>query len=222
MRVDQLEGAVRIDVAREGDRRVARMIVAPEERLHFFEADRLEVRDFTDRRPMIGMIGREQRRQQRHRREPVRPVLVVLPAFVQHDVALVRELRLRQRREQVAHPVGFHPQRQLERAGRHHFPVVRSIRVRRSVERGAGALQRLKEPAIVVLRSFEHQVLEEVRESGMAGAFVLRSDVIPDVHGNDRTRVVFVEQDIESVAERVLGERKVHFLKLPQPSISLP
>jgi hypothetical protein len=74
----------------------------------------------------------------------------------------------------------------------------------------------------VVLRSLEHQVLEEVREAGVAGAFVLGTDVIPDVHRDDRTRVVFVEQDVESVAERVLGERKVHFLKLPQPSISLP
>ena len=75
---------------------------------------------------------------------------------------------------------------------------------------------------IVVLRALEHQVLEQMGEAGAPRLLVLRPDVIPDVHGNDRTRVVFVEQDVESVAERVLGERKVHFLKLPQPSISLP
>ncbi len=93
------------------------------------------------------MIGRKQRREQRHRRQPVRAVLVVLPPLVQHDVALVRELGLGQRRQQVAHAIRFHPQRELERAGRHDLPVVGAIGVGRSVERRARALQRLEEAA---------------------------------------------------------------------------
>ena len=90
------------------------------------------------------MVRRKQRREHRHRRQAVRPVLVVLPPLVQHDVALIGELRLGQRRQQVPHPIRFHPQRELERVGRHDFPVVRAIGVGRSVQRGAGALQRLE------------------------------------------------------------------------------
>ena len=85
------------------------MVVAAEERVYLVELNGVEILDLADRRPVIRMIRRKQRRQQRHRREPVRTVLVVLPPFVQHDVALVRELRLGERRQQVTHPVRFHP-----------------------------------------------------------------------------------------------------------------
>ena len=157
-----------------------------------------------------GMVRRKQRRQHGHRRQAVGPVLVVLPALVQHDVALVRELLLRQRRQQVAHAIGLHPQRQLERARGHDLPVVGPIGVRRSVERRARGLQRLEEPAVVVLGSLEHQVLEQMREARVPGRLVLRSDVIPDVDRDDRTAVVLVQQHVEAVRERVLGERNVH------------
>ena len=197
------------------------MIVAAEERVHFVELHRLQIRDLADRRPVVRVIRRIERRQQRHRREPIRAVLVILPALVQHDVALVRKLRAGERREQVPHPIGFHPQRELERAGRHHLPVVGPIGVRRSVERGARALQRLEVPAVVVLRSLEHQVLEEMREPGLAGPLVLRADVIPEVHGDDGAVVVLVNQHVQSVGQRALAEGNVH-RKLPQVGIALP
>ena len=53
---------------------------------------------------------------QRELREAVRPVLVALPPLVQHDAALRLEPRLGQRRQQPAHPIGFHPQRQRRSA----------------------------------------------------------------------------------------------------------
>jgi hypothetical protein len=86
---DERERARGIDVAGQGNRRVPWMVVAPEEGVYLVEAHRLEIGDFTDRRPVIRMIGREQRRQQGHRRETVWAVLVILPALVQHDVALI-------------------------------------------------------------------------------------------------------------------------------------
>ena len=138
------------------------------------------------------MLVGEQRGEQRHRREPVRAVLVILAPLVQHDVALVRELRLRERRQQVPHAIGFHPDRQLQRARRHHLPVVRAIGVRRSVQRRAGALQRLKVAFVVMRRSFEHEVLEEMREAGVARALVLRADVIPEVDRHERRGMVLV------------------------------
>jgi hypothetical protein len=77
----------------------------------------------------------------------------------------------------------------------------------------------MKIPAIVVLGALEHQMLEEVREAGLARPLVLRADVIPQVDRDDRTRVVLVQKDVESVVERVLGKGEVQFLKLPQVSI---
>ena len=182
----------------------------------------LEVRDLADRRPMVRMVRREQRAEHRHRREAVRTILVVLPPLVQDDVALVDELRLSDGGQEKAHSVGLHPQRELERAVWHDLPVVRPIRIRRAVERRARALQRLEVATVVVLRALEHQMLEQMREPGAAWLFVLRSHVIPQVDGDDGARVIFVQEHIEAVVERVLREREVHFLKLPQVGISVP
>ena len=170
----------------------------------------MQIGDFADRRPVIGMLGRKQRGQHRHRRQTVGPVLVVLTPLVEHDVPLVRELRVGQRRQQVAHAIGFHPQRELERVRRHDLPVVRAVGVGRSVQRAARALQRREVARVVMLRSFEHQVLEEMREPGAPGLLVLRPDVIPDVDGDDRAGAVLVQQHVEAVRQRVLDERNVH------------
>jgi hypothetical protein len=43
----------------------------------------------------------------------------------------------------------------------------------------------------------------------MAGRFVLRSDVIPDVDSDNRTPVRLVQQHVKSVGECVLAERDV-------------
>jgi hypothetical protein len=45
---------------------------------------------------------------------------------------------------------------------------------------------------------------KQVREAGAAGDFVLRADVIPDVDGNERRRMVFVEDDVEPVGQLVV------------------
>ena len=161
---------VGIDVARERDRRIRRMVVAREERVDLVEPDGIQIRHLADRRPVVRMIGRKERGQDGHRAQAIRPVLVILPPLVQDHGALVRELGLGQRRQQVAHPVRFHPEAELERAGRNDFPVVRPIRVGRSVQRGARALQRLEVAVVVVRRPFEHQVLEEVGEAGVSAA----------------------------------------------------
>ena len=60
-----------------------------------------------------------------------------------------------------------------------------------------------------MLGSLEHQVLEQVREPGHAGALVLRPDVVPDVDRDDRHVMVLVDDDVEAIGERSLGEREV-------------
>ncbi len=172
--------------------------------MHCVEADGVEVGDLADCGPVIRMIRSEERCHHRHGGQTVGPVLVVLPALVQHHVALVRELGLGQRRQQVAHAVRLHPQPKLERTGRQHFPVVGPVGVGRSVERGAGTLQRLEVAMVVMRGPFEHQVLEEVRKAGVAGPFVLRSHVVPHVDRDNRAVVVLVQDHVEAVLERVL------------------
>ena len=93
-----------------------------------------------DRQPVVRVVraGRA-RRTHRHPAQPVGAVLVVLAPLVQHHVALVPELGLGERGQQIAHAIRLHPERQLQRAGRHHLPVVRPVGVGRPVERRAGA-----------------------------------------------------------------------------------
>ena len=81
------------------------MIVALKECMDLVELGGLEVRDLADRRPMVRMVRRKQRAEHRHRREAVRAILVVLTPLVQHDVALVDEFRLRDRRQKKPHSV---------------------------------------------------------------------------------------------------------------------
>jgi hypothetical protein len=44
-------------------------------------------------------------------------------------------------------------------------------------------------------------VLEQVRETGASGTFVLRADVIPDLGVNDRRGVIFQEDDLHAVGQ---------------------
>src|SRR5919108_3637318 len=49
-----------------------------------------------------------------------------------------------------------------------------------------------------------------MRESRPARLLVLRADVIPDIHSNDRTIVIFVDENIETVLERLLCVGDIH------------
>jgi hypothetical protein len=55
-----------------------------------------------------------------------------------------------------------------------------------------------------VLGAFEHHVLEEVGEAGAPGALVQRADVVPQVDRDQRQPMIFPEDDLKSVRQRVL------------------
>ena len=73
-----------------------------------------------------------------------------------------------------------------------------------------------------MLRPFEHQVLEQVREAGVARPLVLRPDVVPEVDRDDRHVVILVQDHVEAVGERVLREARCSTGTLPQVGIELP
>ena len=52
-----------------------------------------------------------------------------------------------------------------------------------------------------VLAAAKHQVLKQVGESGLAGLFVFRADVVPDVDGDDGGLVVLMHDYGEPVVE---------------------
>ena len=59
---------------------------------------------------------------------------------------------------------------------------------------GADSLERFEVVLVEVLAAVEHQVFEQVSEAGAAGLFIFRADVIPDVDGNNRRFMVFVDE----------------------------
>ena len=63
-------------------------------------------------------------------------------------------------------------------------------------------------PVRHVARAGEHDVLEEVGEAGPTNHFILRADLVPDVYGNRRRRLVGREDDGKAVRQRVGFEGK--------------
>jgi hypothetical protein len=54
--------------------------------------------------------------------------------------------------------------------------------------------------------AFEHEVLEEVSEPCVARLFIFGADVIPNLEIDHRDAVVFQENYLQTVAERLRGE----------------
>src|SRR5690606_29652578 len=164
------------------------------------EAGGVEVGHRADRRMAIGMADREQRVADLVFDEAVR-LVVALPLLVLHHTALLIELVLGHGTEQVAHAVAFHEQREVERAGRHGFDVVRAIVPGRSVGAGrAGGFERNVEVGHV-LAAAEHQVLEQVREAGAAARFVLGADAVVDRDAHHGRLAVGVDNGGQAIGE---------------------
>ncbi len=133
----------------------------------------------------------------------VRPALLVLD-----DLTLVVEVLLAERIEQGRHPVRLEPQRELELVGGQRLEVVRPIEPGRAVHRPAGGLHERDVLGLGdMARALEHDVLEQVREAGLARDLVLRADVVPQVDGDDRSEVILGHDDPQAVGQSVVAER---------------
>ena len=172
---------IRVEVADYGEAGVVGRIEALEERLDVFQRGVVQVFRRSDGRPVVRVRRREHGGLHQHRRHAVGTVLVVLAALVLHNVALDVQLALRQHFQQMPHAVGFQPEREFEVVGRDVLPVVGAVRRGGSVEVRADLLEGIEVAGVVVLGTFEHDVLEEVSEAGLARFFVLGADMIPDV-----------------------------------------
>ena len=189
-----------VDVAGDGEHRVARRVVAVEERLRVLERRALEVDEVAVAVVAVGEVVEQQRREHQPREAAVRAVEDVDADLVLHDRDLVVEVLLRHR--DAAHAVGLEEQRQLGRRARHDLVVVRVVDVRRAVQRAAAALhvgEVLGLPE--ARRALEHQVLEQVREAGAALRLAAHADVVVDGDRHDRAAAVGAEHHAQAVVE---------------------
>jgi hypothetical protein len=59
-----------------------------------------------------------------------------------------------------------------------------------------------------MLGTFEHQVLEQMRETRASAPLVLRADVVPQIDRDDRNATILVHDDVEAVVEGAFGVRQ--------------
>ena len=133
-------------------------------------------------------------------------LVFILALFVLDDAALEIEFFLIEDGEEMAHAVAFGEEDVVEHGGGNVFEVIGAVVVGGAVEvGGADAFHGVDVGEIEILAAAEHEVLEEMGETGLAGFFVFGADVIPGVDGDDGSFVVFVDDDGETVGEDEFG-----------------
>ena len=208
-RCSAVAGGFDVDVAGQYQGRVVGAVVGSEPFVDVVQAGRVQILHGADYRPGIGMSFGEDVFRDVGEGLAVGLVLA-LALFVLHHAALFVQLLLVDGAEQVPHAVGFQPKGQVQGAGGHRLEVVCAVVVGGAVDAGdADLLQRFEILGVVVLAAVEHQVLEQVRETGLAGVFVSRTDVIPERDGDDGRLAVFVDDDSQPVVEVELLVRDI-------------
>ena len=195
----------RRDVAGQHHHRVGRAVVVAEPLLDVAQRGGVQIRHRADGVVVVGMVGRERLGLDQFAGAAV-GLVFALALLVLHHTALLVELRLADGAEQVAHAVRLHPQRHVQRSRGHGFEIVGAVEPGGAVlVGGAGQLERLEELILVILRTLEHQVLEQMREAGLALGLVGRADVIPDAHRHHGRLVVFMHHHGQAVGQHETG-----------------
>ncbi len=140
-------------------------------------------------------------------------LVVALALFVLDHAALIIELALRDRAQQVAHTVAFQPQRPFQRAARHGLKIIGPVEIGRAVVIGrAHFLQILEVIVRCVLAAVEHQMFEQMGEAGLPLRLVLAADIVPHGHADDRGLAIGVDDDVEAVVEHELFVWDIDFI----------
>jgi hypothetical protein len=190
-----------LEIADHDERGVVRDIVGVVVPLEVRPRHRVQIREPTDDRPVIGMhlegLGEEGFGQVR--------LWIVFGAqspLLLHHFALELEFLVVQ--QQAAQPVRFQFEGQLDLVGREVFEIGREILAGEGVVVAAVFFDEARELALGVLRrALEHHVLEHVGEPGAAHHLVARADLVPDLHRDDRRLGGFDQQHFHAVGEPV-------------------
>ncbi len=132
-------------------------------------------------------------------------LVLALALLVLDDAALLVQLVLRDRAQEVAHPVRLEPQHRVQRVLRHVLEIVRAVEPGRRVQAGRAELFEERQVLVVkIFRTLKHQMLEQVSEPGAARHLVFRADVIPHINRYDRCLPVFVDDQRQTVVQHEL------------------
>ena len=128
------------------------------------------------------------------------------PVLVAHDIAL--RLERGGGNGEGLHAVGLEPQAERELARRQELGVARVVGRRRRVHLGAArGGEREVRARGDVLRTLEHEVLEEVRVAGVRAVLVATPDVVGDADGDGGRGVIRREHDAEAVRQLLATDR---------------
>ena len=206
--LDDRARGLHVHVARDHERGVVGGVERREKLLHVGQRCGIELGQVAVEVVRVVPVRVGQLRHVEPRKATIRLVEHVHLDLVLHHALLVDEVLLRD--HEAAHPVGFGPERGLQRVGRHDFEVVRVVETGGAVQDSAGALDELDELHLAeVFRALEHHVLEEMREAGAPLRLDAEADAV--VHGDRgrRHRLVGGDHDAQPILEREVGVRDV-------------
>ena len=129
-------------------------------------------------------------------------LIVALPFFVLDNAALVIELLLRDRAQQITHAVAFQPEGAFKRRLGNGLEIIRTVEIGRAVVIGRTHFLQVLE--VVFRRIFgavEHEVFEQMGETGLALRFVLGTDIVPHGQRDDGRLFIGMHNDIEAIVQ---------------------
>ena len=195
---------LRRDVAGDHHDRVVGAVEALVEGDGVGAAEMLHLVAPADHRLVVGAVEVE-RGVHLHAELGARIVADALVALLQDDLTLGQHHGVGE--YQAGHAVGLERHHGLELRLRHALEIGGVVVGGEGVLLPAHARHHVRELAGRMLGgALEHQVLEEMREAGLAGRLVGGADLVPDHVGDHRRAVVGNDHQLEAVGEREVGD----------------
>ena len=214
MTLDGLPGCFDVNITGQHERRVVRTVVGPEPLVNVFQGSGVQVFHGADSGPGIGMPFGKHVSYDVVEGSPVR-LIFALALLVLDHTALLIELVLIDRAEEMTHAVRLHPHCKVQRGRRHCLKVVGAVRVGRAIHAGrADLLERGEILAVIVLAAIEHQVFEKMGEASLARNLISGTHVVPECDRHDRSLSILVYDDPEPVIQVELLEQNVELCVL--------
>src|SRR6516225_3271227 len=201
-----LERVIRVDVPGNHYHSIVRSIEAPVESNGIVARQLLHLVSPADHGLAVRMVE-EQGGIDLLAKPSARIVLHPLIALLEYDVALrqhdlVGEL-------QASHAISLEPHYRLEVFARHALEERGVVNRSECVLLAAESSDNLRELARGMLRgALEHQVFKQVRQSRLDGRFIGGSDFVPDHMGDHRRAMVGNDDQLQSVAQHEVGDRR--------------
>ncbi len=204
--LDQSQRVLHVDVTDNGEHGVTRRVVLVEEVLGVVQARGLELMEVP-----VAVVGvREGVERDRREGDPREATVGAV-----HDVHTNLFLNHRDLVVQVlpgdpggTHPVGLEEQGTFQRPGRQKLVVVGVIRMGGPVEGAPGCLHVLRVLGLTdIFAALEHQMFEQVRETGASFRFGPETDVVVDGHGDNRSCAIRSQYNAQTIREGGLFNR---------------